>query len=368
MRHPHWFYATALLAAFSASACSFAPVPPASPTAEVEVLIPSETPSLTPSLEVVIEPSPSLTLAATLRPQLESPTPSNTPGPPTETETPTPTEGPIEYVIVEGDTLGLILSRYGYNDIRVFDEVMRINPIISNVDRLPGPGTTILIPRPTGTPTPEGFDLTATARGPQGNPAAQPTYTLMDHIVKSGETIVGIAGQYRTTLEVLDRLNPELIFSNCDFSNPSGGPDCNVALSIDQAVHVPAPTPTMTLSPTPSGSETPTPTPTLGAPSLVYPPSGALAQGSSINLQWVSAGLLDTDEAYLIEIEDQTAANGVQLGVTRTTSYQLTSAMVPADGQIHQIRWRVRIGELGDTGNYRAISGEGEWRALQWQR
>lgn len=366
MRHPHWLYTTVLLTALSAAACSFAPAPPATPTAEVEVLIPSETPSLTPSLEIAIEPSPSLT--ATARPLLETPTPTLTPGPPTETATMTPTEGPFEHTIKDGEFLVGIIGQYGYEDLRVIDEIVRLNPIISNPDRLPGPGTVILIPRPTATHTPEGFELTPTRRG-GGNPALQATITVTDHVVKSGETIVGIAGTYRTTIEVLDGLNPELFFSNCDFTNPSGGPECNVSLSIDQVIQVPAPTPTMTLSPTPSGSETPTPTPTLGAPSLVFPPNGALAQNSSINLQWVSAGLLDSGETYLVEIEDLTAANGLQqAGSTRNTSFKLTGDLVPADGQVHQIRWRVRIVGLTDTGNYRYISGEGEWRTLQWQR
>src|SRR5690606_14751707 len=123
--------------------------------------------------------------------------------------------------------------------------------------------------------------------------------TIVEHTVRSGETIVGIADQFETTLAILDQLNPELLFLNCDFSNPSGGPECNVPLSVDQVIKVPAPTPTPTLSPTPSGSETPTPTPTYAAPLMIFPPDGAIAQGTSIRFQWVSVGVLPPDYVYL---------------------------------------------------------------------
>ncbi|MFN8529652.1 MAG: hypothetical protein U0670_13670 [Anaerolineae bacterium] len=94
-------------------------------------------------------------------------------------------------------------------------------------------------------------------------------------------SILGIAVDYETTLSVLATLNPQLRFRGCDFSNPSGGPDCNV-LVVGQNINVPAPTPTITLSPTPSGSETPTPA-SHESPSLVFPPQNGSAPAAHSN-------------------------------------------------------------------------------------
>ncbi|MFO7322507.1 MAG: LysM peptidoglycan-binding domain-containing protein [Chloroflexota bacterium] len=297
-------------------------------------------------------------------PVLESPTPSPTPGPPTATYTPTETPGPFEHTMRQNETLYYIIQLYGYTDLAVIDQIVAMNPNIPNPDRLPGEGAVILIPRPTATPTPEGWTPSPTPLNAVDTLPAETT--IMEHRVRPGETIVGIAGQYETTLAILDGLNPELRFFNCDFSNPSGGPDCNVPLSVDQIVKVPAPTPTPTLSPTPSGSETPTPTPTYAAPMLIFPPEGAVAQGGTINLQWLSIGQLPPEQYYLVEVEDTTT--GAQLHrVTRDTSYRIGEEIAPKDGQTHAMRWRVRIGVYTEGDLFRPISAEGPWRTFQWR-
>lgn len=320
----------------------------------------------TPTQQSVMEIAQAVpTASRTLPPQpvLESPTPSPTAGPPTETFTPTATLGPIEHTIQQEETLGYIIQLYGYTDFSVIDQIVAMNPIIPNADSLPGAGSVILIPRPTATSTPEGFVPTET---PEGATAISPESQLLQHTVREGETIVGIAGQYETTLPVLDQLNPELQFFNCDFTNPSGGPECNVPLSVGQTVNVPAPTPTPTLSPTPSGSETATPTPTYMAPMLVFPPEGATAQGSSIQLQWVSIGILPPDYYYLVEVENTTTAQSF-LRVTRDTSLTLGGDIAPTDGQTHDLRWRIRVGVQTESGAFRPLSAEGSWRTLRWR-
>lgn len=307
-------------------------------------------------------PTPSRTVPPV--PVLESPTATPTPGPPTETWTPTATPGPYEHTIAQGETLGYIIQLYGYTDLSVIDRIVAMNPNIIDADRLPGAGAVIFIPRQTATATPEGFTPSPT---PADALASLPTETLIiEHQVRSGETIVGIAGQYETTLPILDQLNPELQFFSCDFSNPSGGPECNVPLSVDQLVKVPAPTPTPTLSPTPSGSETPTATPTYPAPILSFPPEGAVAQGDRIRLEWVSAGILPEGMYYLVEIEDTTTGQNA-LRVTRANSYQLEPELAPVDGQEHAIRWRIRVGLQTEAGAFRPESGEGGWRTFRWQ-
>jgi hypothetical protein len=322
---------------------------------------------VTPTLEgatatVTITPTPSRTLPPV--PILESPTATYTPGPPTATFTPTETPGPIEHTIKQGETLGYIIQLYGYTNLGVIDQIVAMNANVPSADRLPGEGSVILIPRPTITPTPEGFIPSPTP--PNALDSLPSETTITDHAVRSGETIVGIADQFETTLAILDQLNPELLFLNCDFSNPSGGPECNVPLSVDQIIKVPAPTLTPTLSPTPSGSETPTATPTYAAPLMIFPPEGAVAQGQSIRFQWVSIGVLPSDYVYLVEVEDTTTGK-TYFNVTRETTEDVSGEIVPADGQSHAMRWRIRIGTLTENGTYRALSADTPWRTFQWR-
>ncbi len=345
------------------AACNVSlPNPNASPTPE-SLVTPSQTLAAATPTEAVT-PTPSRTLPPI--PVLESPTATFTAGPPTATYTPTATPGPIEHTIAQGETLGYIIQLYGYTNLAVIDQIVAMNSNITSADRLPGAGAVIMIPRPTSTPTPEGFIPSPTPLNALDTLPGETTIT--EHAVRSGETIVGIADQFETTLAILDQLNPELIFQNCDFSNPSGGPECNVQLSVDQVVKVPAPTLTPTLSPTPSGSETPTPTPTYAAPMMVFPPEGAVVPGQSIRLQWVSIGMLPADYTYLVEVEDTTTPGKTFFSVTRDTSALVSGEIVPTDGQTHAMRWRIRVGILTENGTYRALSADTPWRTFQWRQ
>jgi hypothetical protein len=317
--------------------------------------------------ETTVEPT--LTQAVTLTPipQLESPSPTFTPGLPTQTFTPSPTPGPREYVIETGDTLLYIIQQdpYNYTDTNVIAEILRLNPSITSADRLPPPGSTILIPMPTPSNTPEGYELTLTAfpitPTLEGNAAP-----VTQHTISEGETILGVAGEYNTTLVILATLNPDLGFSGCDYNNPSGGPDCTVPLQVGQQINVPMPTLTPTLSPTFSGSETATVTPTYPPPAMIFPAQDANASARTFQLQWVSVGILDHSESYIVEIED-TTSGATHLGITRNTSYELPESMIPADGQPHIIRWRISVGVLTEAQRWRPISGLGFWRTFQWQ-
>ncbi|MBE2268843.1 MAG: hypothetical protein IAE80_11475 [Anaerolinea sp.] len=345
------------LAAFALAAC------------ELQAIPGGQTPSVQPTIATEIQsPSPSPTLTASAEPQLEPPTATPTPEPPTETATFTETPNPYAtYILQQGDTLIYIVQLFGHRDLAVIDEVIRLNPNITSEDRLPGAGSSITIPLPTATFTPEGFALTASAQPPViGSGVRLPVDTEIIQVpVAEGITILGIAGEYNTTLLIMATLNPQLGFFNCDFTNPSGGPDCNVPLSIGDLVNVPALTPTPTLSPTFSGNETATPTPTYMPPIAFFPQQDAVISPVSFSLQWASVGVLHGNERYLVEVQD--TVTGVQfLEVTQNTSFRLPESLIPSDGQPHIMRWRISVAVPNEQGAYRIISA-GSYRTFTWQ-
>lgn len=346
------------------AACNFAPLP------EEDVITPTlEEITLTPFEESVIATA---TIAPTATVFVEIPTPTPT-SPPTSTPEPTATLGPYEHVIRQNETLGFIIQQYGYRDFGVIAEIVRINDNVPNADTLPGEGSVILIPRQTATPTSEAAITEPPAIAGLSN--LQPTSQqlgmnidtdIINYTVLEGDSMVVIAANYATTLEVLARLNPDIPFFGCNFTIPSGGPSCNPPLQVGQQVNVPAPTPTPTLSPTPSGNETPTPTPTYVAPMVISPPDGAEVPARPFLLEWVSVGALERDEVYLVQITDTVTQNTVN-SITRTNSLMLPESMVPTSGEAHLINWTVVVAQLTVEGRYAIISGTPIIRTFRWR-
>jgi LysM repeat protein len=350
------------------SACNFSPAPQGGATPTIQGIISTATAEVTPT------PLPTATLSV---PQVESATSTATPAPPTITPTATNTPGPYEYTIQAGDSLISIIQNFGYTDFStapgsIISEVVRINDNILDADTLPGPGSVILIPRQTATPTPANTEaavaMAATNDALVPNIEFSDNTTMTQYVVQEGDTIISVASEYNLTLEQIAVLNPELDFFSCNFEIPSGGTGCNVPLQIGQPVNIPAPTPTPTLSPTPSGSETPTLTPTYSALMLIYPPQGGVAQPSVFSLQWVGVGVLQPEEVYLVQVTDVTYTNASTFyGVTRDTSYPLPESLIPTDGQTHTFNWAVSIAKPNPQGAYATVSGQPQIRSFQWQ-
>ncbi len=360
-------FLTAGLIAVS-SACSSAPQGVATPTVEA---IPA-----TATASATLTATTSATAAAIEVTQVSvaSATPTASPEPPTLTPTASDTPGPYEYTIQAGDTLGFIVAQFGYTDLStgpgsIIDLVVRLNGLVS-ADILPGAGTQLFIPRQTSTPTPQNIEtaVAVEATNTASAPNIQLNTVVTQYVVQENDTLAKIAQDYNTTLAVLFYLNPDLpgIFS-CNPEIPSGGEGCNVTLSVGQGINVPAPTPTPTLSPTPSGNETVTPTPTLAAPVLIFPPNGANAPAGVFTLQWVSVGILDANESYLLEVTDETVGEIVLRVATKSTSYTLPDTLIPTDGQPHIFSWRVWIAKPNEQGVYGRIGGVPFERRFQWQ-
>jgi hypothetical protein len=371
-------YLTLLPLALMLAACNIN-TPDATPT--VEVLV-TETPtgeaSATPTLSATPSMTPSVTLTQAivmLTPvEISTQPPIPNAGPPTVPPA-LPTEGPYEYVIQAGDDLAGILNRqpWGYNgfDQAIQRAVVQLNNMLSP-DILPAVGSTLLIPRRTPTPIPIGNELTQAAM-PDGlvqcgeNFACVPGQVFGPYKVEEGDTIIEIAEIYNTSLEMLSALNPNLNWGQCNFTEISGGPNCNPLISVGQDIQVPLPTPVPSSTPTFTGSETPTATPTYAPARLVYPPDGAISPPGVFTLQWVSAGILKPNEAYLVEVQDTTLGGEPWRQITRDTSISLPANLIPTDGQTHQFQWRVTVARRDDSGAISYAGGQGAWRGFQWQ-
>lgn len=309
---------------------------------------PSPTGTFTPS------PTPSAEVLA-----LETAPPTSSATAEAATITPTPTEGPYEHRVEQGEVLVNIIQKYGYFDFGVFSAIRELNPDV-DINNLQA-GRVIRIPRPSATPTPQGFELTAVVNATLGITPLQaiPDNAPIDcHTVNEGDTIISIAQDYNTTIEIIKQLNHEIYFPpTCDFNSRSGGPECNISIQIGQCVRVAFPTPTITQTPTPSGSETPTPTPPYPSPRVISPPNGAIISGI-VPLEWVSAGLLQPDEAYFIQIYSITNPDTAPItGVSRSNTYMLPSSLVPRDGQDHQYEWTVAVARLNAQRTAYALVG-----------
>ena len=352
------------------------------------------TPNVTPTAEILISDtptlavSPSATASATasvtathavveVPVMIASPIPSQPPdsvGPTLEVP-PTVSEEPFyRYTIGEGETLGYILQLqpWGYPpfDPAIIRAVVELNDNMTNADILPPPGSEILIPKRTPTPIPEGIASTeaaATIRGETicGDSVCAIGQVFGCYVVEEGDSIIGIANSHNTTLEVVSQLNQNLNWQGCDFTNFSGGPNCSPNIVVGQCVTVPFPTNTPVPTGTPSGNETATPTPTHPPARTFYPPQGALAR-ERVELQWVSVGILQPNEVYLIEISDRTT-NTQSHYVTRNTSFTLPDSAIPTDGQQHSIDWRVTVAVQNPDGTYTTVGGLGNWRTFNWQ-
>ena len=328
---------------------------------EPTAVLPTIPPTPTTDIAVVV-PTPSVTLSASETPIF---LPTNTALPPTQTPLPTATAGPYEHLIQPNQTLMEIVQLYGHRDLAVFNEVIRINDNVYSADLLPAAGTMILIPFPTLTPTIERISESGKNIATTPIDAQASALTTQAHIVREGETMVDIAEQYRTTLEILSQLNsPRIPFFGCNFEVLSGGEDCVISLQIGQEVFVPAPTPTPTLSPTPSGSETATPRPTPSAPKVIAPLIGSIANTPSVALQWSYSLGLGENEVYLIQLQDTTSGNTVA-SVTQDTRF-IISADFMGDGQVHDIQWSVAVARQNNDGRYETI-GAIQSSAFKWQ-
>lgn len=402
-----------LVGVFVLSACNFDAEENATPTTDdiieepinplPDVTEAIEPPTLTPSVTVTSTPTLSPTLTPTAPAPIEVTTNTPTPSPiPSATLLPTETPGPFEHTMQADETMLFIIQQYGYSLSDDFNnaiaEIVRLNENVISADLLPGPGSVILIPRPTEpglpgnipTAAPDAVAEAGTAAPPNAEmnaegviivPPEDPNLELPAmrqnlglpagsfvgcHRVREGERVSGILEQYTgLTLDVFSRLNAELNWGGCNLELPSGGPNCAPIIVENTCVNVILPTPTPTLSPTPSGDETATPTPTYAPPRIISPLDGVTLSAGVATLSWVGVGALDENEVYLIQVIDVTAGTSTAF-TTASTTYRLPTALIPDDGQTHEINWSVSVAIPNASGQYVPIGAQQTF-SFQWQ-
>ena len=371
MKNRLWIVALALLA-IAVAGCgaeqsaqptnspSPPPPPPKSPVSLAALSAVTQTP-------VAQVPTPTRTLPPTI-----TPTGSATPGLPTATPSATPTPGPYEYIMKAGDDCISVLYQHGFSDLDAIEVLLRLNNL-TDCRQLPGPGNRILIPRPTATATPEGYDVTLTAVATAAPPmitleVSGPSYSIQSYTVRQDDTLSSIAIAVDSTLRQLCELNvgPDGIdCRGCQWESAHCCCPIPPVLSVGQQINIPAPTPTPTFTPTFTGSETPTPTPTHMAPQMVYPPAGATVSGP-VRLRWVTVGPLAEGEVYLVSVRDETTGQTFS-DVTRQLSFDLPASALPADGTPREFVWQVSVVRQGEGGLLYPAGAVRPEQAFTWQ-
>lgn len=234
---------------------------------------------------------------------------------PTNTPTAGPTAVSIKYKVKSGDTLSEIADKYhvpvsvlklvnGLKDetIRIGDEL-----IIPLPTPTPRPGATS---PPVGTPTPISLN------SPPSSADSAATSGVIRHIVQRGDTLIGIAALYGSTVNAIRTAN-----------QLSGD-----GLSVGQTLIVPGSSWTPTPIPTTIPDALPTPTSefSYAAPSPNSPPDNAEIRGgnNAPTLTWLSPAILKPGEFYVVHIESGPATSRKiypSLTVRQGTSVKLES-------------------------------------------
>lgn len=260
-----------------------------------------------------------------------TPTTTDTPMP-TATFTPTPTPTPLVHIIESGDNPSIIADRYGVN----LDDLLKLNNItdVSNLQV----GQVLLIP--TGSKTDSSAREETTP------------VDLVSYIIQSGDTLLGIALEYGTTVNAITAVNPD---TSLDLIFPG------------QEIKVPRATPTPTATPTTPPTPTATPGPAYSPPNLLSPAPGQVVDDEVLLFNWTSTGLLAQDEFYVLQLN---WANGEYHEIwLKNSSWRIPKAQRPENGFI---RWTVSImRQTGDSpdGSPLGISLTlpAEQRTVEWR-
>ncbi len=262
---------------------------------------------------------------------------TNTPVP---TDTPLP---PIEYTVGLGDTCLGIAGQFGVS----VNSILILNNLSTQC--ILSVGQKIKVPYPTPTPPPV---ATSTLEPIQATLQACEKVVIT---VQDGDTLSSIAANYNVPAEAIKSYN--------SLSTDTVFLGMNLIVPLCERAPTPGPTPTATIPP-------PYPAVNLLLPADAV--SFTLAN-DSITLQWASIGTLRDNEAYMVIVEDATAADGTRLvDYVKDTKYIVPVSLRPKDSKPHIFRWwisTVRQSGTDDQGQpiWDSAGAPSQQRVFSWQ-
>jgi LysM repeat protein len=304
------------------------------PTAGIAVA-PTNTPVPPPTFTATLLPSPTLPPA----------TPTTT-----STALPTPTPTPIVYAVQSGDIPEQIARKYGVT----VEALLALNNLTDQSIIHEGQKLVIPLQGPLGGPD---------AKGPTATPI--PDGGIYSYQIKQGDTLLSIATQFSTTLDVILRSNnlkeDAIIQPGQVLTVPVGNP-LPTAILVATVTRVAA---TVTSFVADQG---------WPGPLLLGPAEGAQYEGEvPILLRWASVGVLAEDEWYVVRVWSVSGDGGSSYSAwTKATSWRVPPEARPSDSAAaHLLRWQVVVvrskGLLSDgRHDAEAVSPMSEVRTFSW--
>jgi LysM repeat protein len=278
---------------------------------------------------------------------------------------------------------------------------------------------------PTATPTVTETPTITPTMSPTPTPTYTPTPTATPtpvvHVVEHGDTLLGIAAIYNTTVEsimaangitdpTLLRVGQALIIPQPTTAGPAETPSSAPLLVVytvqpgdslssiavkhgttveaimaannlsspdliyqGQELEIPVGTPTPAPTDTPAPTATPTPGPPYRAPISLAPAEGARIQGETVMLNWASVGILQEDEWYVVVLRGPALTRSPLYRWTKATAWRLPVELrPPAQAPSHRLTWQVTVMRRREAGvddasaGGEALSIPGATRSFEW--
>lgn len=283
------------------------------------------------------EEPPTVTLVPSPIPPTPTLEPTGTPAAVGLTATPVP---PTRYKVKSGDTVIGIAQKFGSS----VKDIIEANDL--SADGRLGIGQELIIP----------------VAGPMGGeaPVVTPTPTAtggaLMYVVRTGDTISGIAQRYHSTIEWIFKAN-----------NIKTGDVLRIgqALLIPLSAETPTPVATSLLV-----METPTPTvePDLEAPALLAPANGSVLAGQDeVLLNWTSVGILEPSQSYVVTLITGDDHGPTATWWTKATTWRMPPEYRGKNGASIDYRWSVQVREGSAEEPGRIVSPSSEEFRFTWK-
>jgi LysM repeat protein len=253
--------------------------------------------------------------------------------------------------VISGDTCGSIAQRYSIP----LSEFMRYNQLSERSCLTIQIGDILLAPPPTATPGPtETPPPDYTPPPPQATLPADFVYE-----VKRGDSCSTIAQALGISVDDIIRENSSL------------NQQCLIVEGQKLNIRRPGAANTVTYAVTPAALLAPTRRTSYEAPGLLSPVDNSVVTDPVITLEWLSVGILRSNEWYVVQIQPSGALT-VPVFETKSTSIRLTANLLGGEPERTFAWWvqvRQKAGEMSDGAPiYNDVGPASGVRRFTWQR